>query len=423
MLITLLTSGSRGDVQPYIALGLALKRAGADVRLATFENYGPLVQAHGLDFFPIPGDISRILASADIDHARQADNPLKFLLSFNKLKQPVFDLQQSFHEACLGSDALVYHPGVALGYFAARQMRIPGVLALPFPMTPTRQYPSMILYDTVRLGGGFNRLSHHFVQNTMWMVSSDPVRQFWRKKFGRLPDDFGNPFPKQTLPAYPTIVSCSNHIFPAPSDFSPHIHHTGFWFLDEEADWTPPADLLTFLQNGPAPVYVGFGSLSDASTAAQTTELVVKALQLAGQRGVLATGQNGMIRPARLPEGIFMLESAPHAWLFSRMAAVIHHGGAGTTAAGFRAGVPQVVIPHSNDQFAWGRRVYELGAGAKPIPRRKLTAENLAEGIRGALAQPIKDAAKRLGGKIQAESGAKAAARVVMDCFTALSAL
>ncbi|MEW6285803.1 MAG: glycosyltransferase [Chloroflexota bacterium] len=420
MHITLLTSGSRGDVQPYIALGLALKRAGAGVRLATFENYASFVQAHGLEFFPIPGDISSILASADVDHARKADNPLKFLLSFNKLKQYVFDLQQSFYDACAGSEALVYHPGVALGYFAARHMRIPGILALPFPMTPTRAYPSMIFYDTVRLGGAFNLLSHKLLQNIMWMVSNQPVKQFWKQKFGRLPDDFGNPFPKQTLPAYPTIVSCSNYIFPASSDFPPNVHHTGFWFVDEEAGWTPPADLLAFLQNGPAPVYVGFGSLSDASTT--TTDLIIEALQRSGQRGVIATGVKLAPR-LNLPEGIFILESAPHAWLFPRMAAVVHHGGAGTTAAGFRAGVPQVVIPHSNDQFAWGKRVHELGVGVKPIPRRKLTAENLAEGIRGVLMQPVKDAAKELGRKIQSENGAETAARVVLNCITAQPAL
>ena len=423
MLITLLTSGSRGDVQPYIALGIALKKGGWSVRLATFENYASFVQDHGLDFYPIPGDISKIAASDDTRHARQADNPLKLLLSFNKLKRHVFDLQQAFYEACAGSDALVYHPGVALGYFAARQMGIPGVLALPFPMTPTRAYPSLILYDSVRLGGTFNRLSHNLMQNIMWMASSDPVRQFWKNKFGRLPDDFGNPFPKQTLPSHPTIVSCSNHIFPASADFPPHVHHTGFWFLDEESNWTPPADLLAFLHNGSAPVYVGFGSLSDSASAGQTTDLVVEALHRSGQRGVLATGWNGMANRGDLPGTVFMLESAPHSWLFPRMAAVVHHGGAGTTAAGFRAGVPQVVIPHSNDQPAWARRVHELGVGAKPVPRKKLTADNLAEGIRNALTQPVKDAAKALGAKIQNENGADAAARVIASCLTAPSAL
>ncbi|MFT3894894.1 MAG: glycosyltransferase, partial [Anaerolineales bacterium] len=246
---------------------------------------------------------------------------------------------------------------------------------------------------------------HKLLQQMMWMASSDPVKQFWMKQFGRLPDGFGNPFPKQTLPSYPTIVSCSEHVFPTPNDWSPHIHNTGFWFLDEKADWEPSAELLSFLQSGPAPIYVGFGSLSDSATADQTTDLVIDALKRSGQRGILATGWNGMTKRNDLPETIFMLESAPHSWLFPRMAAVVHHGGAGTTAAGFRAGVPSIIIPHSNDQFAWARRAYELGVGPKPVYRKQLTAQRLAEAIRFALADHVKEAAKELGKKIQNENG------------------
>ena len=119
----------------------------------------------------------------------------------------------------------------------------------------------------------------------------------------------------------------------------------------------------------------------------------------------------------RIPEDIFILESAPHSWLFPRMAAVVHHGGAGTTAAGLRAGVPSVIIPHGNDQFAWGRRVYELGVGSKPIPRKNLTAEKLADAIKFALSKENKDTAKNLGMKIQSETGAESAAKVIADCL------
>ena len=226
MLITILTSGTRGDVQPYIALGLAVKKAGCFVRLATFENYELFVTGFGLDFYPIHGDISLIAASEDSRHAKQADNPLKLLLSFNKLKEHVFDLQKDFYDACAGSDAIIYHPGVALGYYAARQMKVPGILALPFPMTPTKTFPSMIYYDTVRLGGNFNYLSHRILQQIMWMASSDPIKQFWIQKFGRIPDDFGNPFPRQTTRSHPTIISCSNYVFPKPDDWSEHVHNT-----------------------------------------------------------------------------------------------------------------------------------------------------------------------------------------------------
>jgi sterol 3beta-glucosyltransferase len=164
---------------------------------------------------------------------------------------------------------------------------------------------------------------------------------------------------------------------------------------------------------------VGFGSLSDSATAEQTTNLIVDALKRSGQRGILATGWNGMSKRDDLPETIYMLESAPHAWLFPRMAAVVHHGGAGTTAAGFRAGVPGIIIPHSNDQFAWGRRAYELRVGARPIPRKNLTAEKLADAIQYALSENVKAAAQDLGRKIQGENGVESAVKVVLDCLKA----
>lgn len=422
MLITILTSGTRGDVQPYIALGLELKKVGYSVRLATFENYGSFVTGFGLEFYPIKGDISMIAASDDTRHAKEADNPLRLLLSFNKLKAHVFDLQKDFYDACTGSDAIIFHPGVALGYYVAQQMKIPSILALPFPMTPTKAYPSMIFYDMVRLGGSFNYLSHKIFQQIMWMASSDPIKEFWKQKFGAIPKGFGNPFPRQMTRSQPTIVSCSNYVFPKPDDWSEHVYNTGYWFLEEETGWEPSAELLKFLQNGEPPVYVGFGSIGDSATADQTTELVIDALKRSGQRGVLATGWSGMASLENLPENIFVVESVPHSWLFPRMAAVVHHGGAGTTAAGLRAGVPSMIIPHSNDQFAWGRRVYELGVGSKPIPRKNLTAERLADAIRFALSKEVKDAAKELGRKIQSESGAESAARIVMESLTAPSA-
>jgi sterol 3beta-glucosyltransferase len=164
-------------------------------------------------------------------------------------------------------------------------------------------------------------------------------------------------------------------------------------------------------------VYVGFGSIGDSAAAVQTTELVIDALKRSGQRGVLATGWNGMSKMDNIPEEIFILESAPHTWLFPRMAAVVHHGGAGTTAAGLRAGVPSVIIPSGMDQFAWGRRVFELGVGSKPIPRKNLTAEKLSDAIQFVLTKEIKDAAKDLGIKIQSENGAETAAKIIINCI------
>ncbi|NWJ48815.1 MAG: glycosyltransferase family 1 protein [Chloroflexi bacterium] len=416
MLISILTTGTRGDTQPYIALGLALQKAGHQVRVAAFENYESFVKEHGLEFYPIKGDVSKVTTTDSSIAAMKADNPLKVLFSFNKLKALVFDLQKDFFNACVGADAVVYHPGAAIGYFIAQRLKIPAILATPFPMTPTRDYPALIFYNTPRLGKTFNLATHKIFGKIMWFASSSPVKQYWKQEFGHAPENFTSPFDKQNTQSLPTIVSCSNFVFPRPNDWSEHVYNTGYWFLEEEAAWKPSPALLNFLEKGAPPVYVGFGSIGDPALAAQTTALVIKALKLSGQRGILATGWSGLSNLADIPPEIFILESVPHSWLFPRMAAVVHHGGAGTTAAGLWAGVPSVLIPSGNDQFAWGRRVFELGVGAKPIPRKKLTAEKLAEAISFALTKEIKDAAKELGMKIQGENGAEAAAQIISNC-------
>lgn len=416
MLITILAGGTRGDTQPYIALGMELKKSGHNVRIAAFENDEAFVKSFGLEFYKVKGDVSRITSSGNVDDAMKADNPLKFLLSFNKLKSFVFDIQKDFFDACIGSDAIVYHPGAAIGYFIAQHFNISSILATPFPMTPTRDYPALIFYDTVRLGRIFNFITHKIFEKIMWFASSSAVKQFWKKEFGKVPEDFACPYGKQNTRLLPTVISCSNYIFPRPNDWPEYVYNTGNWFLDDEASWRPSSDLLDFIERGTPPVYVGFGSITDPALSVQTTELVIDALKRSGQRGILATGWNGMSKIDNIGEEIFILESAPHSWLFPRMSAVIHHGGAGTTAAGLKAGVPSIIIPYSNDQFAWGRRVFELGVGSKPIRRKKLTAEKLSDAVKFVLAKEIKDAAKNLGIKIQSEKGAEEAAKIIINC-------
>lgn len=416
MLITILTAGTRGDVQPYISVGRELKKAGHAVRVATFKTFEDMVKSSDLELYPIKGDVVAMATGDSMQGSRQADNPLKLILSFNDLKTHVFDLQEDFFNACAGSDAIVYHPGVPLGYFMAQYLKIPSIFATPFPMTPTREYPALMFYNNVRLGGGFNLVTHKIFEQVMWLSSSLAVSQFWKKKFGRAPRDFACPFGKQNSRFSPTIISCSDHVFPRPKDWPEFVHNTGYWFLDEEVDQGQYRDLINFIEAGAPPVYIGFGSIGDSSRAVQTTGLVVEALSRSGQRGILATGWSGMSKIDNTNE-LFLLESVPHSWLFPRMAAVVHHGGAGSTAAGLRAGVPSVIIPHSLDHFAWGRRVYELGVGSKPIPRKSLTAEKLAEAIQVVATKELKEAAKELGKKIQSENGAEKAARIIVDCL------
>ncbi|NPE08463.1 MAG: glycosyltransferase family 1 protein [Asgard group archaeon] len=413
MVITILTGGTRGDTQPYIALGLALKKEGYKIRIATFENYESFVKNYGLDFYPIKGDVKEVATSNIMDSAMQADNPLKFIFSFRKLRSLVFNLQDDFYNACQGSEAIVYHPGVTMGFFAAQQLRIPSILAIPFPMTPTTEFPSIIFYNRPSLGKQYNRLTHELIERTMWFGSKAAVRRFWKKKFGRRPKNFRNPFKKQTTKDFPTIVSCSQHVFPKPKDWSEHVHNTGYWFLDEEKDWKASKELQAFLKAGNPPIYVGFGSVKDAKTAVKTSNIVIDALKRNNMRGILATGWKSMMMDNDNQEDFFILESVPHSWLFPQMAAVVHHGGAGTTGATLRAGIPNIIIPYSNDQFGWGRRIFELGVGPKLIPRKKLTTEKLAKAIKLSQSKEIIDAANQLGIKIDKENGAKKAAKII----------
>lgn len=193
-------------------------------------------------------------------------------------------------------------------------------------------------------------------------------------------------------------------VIPTPADWDANSIATGYWFLEQTDEWTPDPALLRFLAAGPAPVYVGFGSMP-AEDATAKTRVVLEALAEAGLRGVLATGWGGL-SAAEVPDSVFTLDAAPHDWLFTRMAAVVHHGGAGTTGAGLRAGVPTVICPFFGDQPFWGRRVAALGVGPAPIAQKKLTAERLAAALRSATGDPeIRSRAAALSATIRREDG------------------
>ena len=202
----------------------------------------------------------------------------------------------------------------------------------------------------------------------------------------------------------PILHAYSQHVAPAPTDWPEGVTATGYWFLDRVDTWRPPDELQDFLDRGSPPVYIGFGSMAGREPE-RLTRVVIDALQQANVRGIIATGWGGLTADD-LPETMLKIDTAPHDWLFPRMAAVVHHGGAGTTAAGLRAGCPTVVSPFFGDQPFWGRRVYELGVGSQPIPQKKLTAPKLAAAIREVTTNPaIRQNAEVFGEQICSEDG------------------
>jgi sterol 3beta-glucosyltransferase len=414
MRIAVFGLGSRGDVQPYAALGKGLKAAGHTVRLVTNENYKTIAVANGLEFCPVSGNVQDVVESPEMRSLLEKGNFLAINAYTSKLTQRVaIDWAKEGLAACQGMDLLVSGVG---GQNVARalseKLQISLLHAYVFPFTPTNAFPGVLFPESMsKLGGAVNRLSHHLMRQIMWQGFRKADRLAREQVFDLPAAPF---FGSDNLPQfqqYPTLYGFSPSVIPKPSDWH-NTEVTGYWFLDAATDWVPPADLMAFLQAGPPPVYIGFGSMGSRKPE-ETADLVLQAIARTGQRAILLSGWGGLSK-ADLPETVFMVESVPHSWLFSQVAAVVHHGGAGTTAAGLRAGIPSIVIPFFGDQPFWGQRVAKLGVGPEPIPRKQLTVERLAQAIRTAVTDRgmIRRAAD-LGAKIQAEDGIANAVAIV----------
>jgi len=204
----------------------------------------------------------------------------------------------------------------------------------------------------------------------------------------------------------------SPSIVPTPPDWPDNVFVPGYWFLEESEDWSPPKDLVAFLEEKPTPISIGFGSMPEKD-AVRMTHLIVEAVRLSGQRCVLLSGWAGLGQE-QLPDTVYRVESIPHTWLFQRVAAVVHHGGAGTTASGLRAGKPLIITPYTTDQFFWASRISALGVGPRSVPYHSLTADVLAAMIRQVVTdQEMRRKAAAIGQCIQAEEGVGNALEVI----------
>lgn len=413
MKILIMTFGTRGDVQPYVALGLHLKLSGHDVTIATSERFRTFIEDHGLGY----GYVSdRLLALLDTDEGKAlletGGNILQLARGAIKVAREMKPAQVAqlydFRDAALAvqPDLIVYHPKAASAPHTAEELGVPVVLATPLPMyVPTSEMP-FFLMPNWKLGAWYNRLTYAFIRFATKLGLAGTINDFRRKsglqpaKFDLLKTTDGRDIP--------VLHAFSEAVFPRPHDWPEHARITGYWFLDEQADWRPSPELEAFLNDGPPPVYVGFGSMAGRRPE-RLASIVVAALRQTGLRGIIATGWGGLAT-MNLPETILRIDQAPHHWLFPRTAAVVHHGGAGTTAAGLRAGRPTIIVPFFADQPFWGRRVCELGAGPQHIPQKKLSVERLARALVEATQnKDIIATAAEIGRNIRSEDGVETA--------------
>jgi sterol 3beta-glucosyltransferase len=414
MKIAVVASGSRGDVQPYVALGKGLADAGHTVRLLTSDDFESLARGAGLEFISSGTSVEQMLQNPEWRQVTESGNFVKILGKMNaEMKRRAEDFAREMPPALEGADLVIAGmAGMGGAFSIAEKLNIPVTLAYVVPFTPTRAFPAP-LFPRLPLGGITNPLSFQVLRQVFWQ-STRIADVHTRKRLGMRPPSFWGPYGALDRRRVPTLYGYSRHVLPEAGDWGDHIRVTGYWYLDAAPDWTPPAGLTDFLKAGPPPVYIGFGSMVNKDPAA-VAELTLKALALSGQRGVLASGWGGL-SPADLPDNVFMIGSVPHRWLFPQMAAVVHHGGAGTTAAGLGAGIPSIIVPFMADQPYWGRRVQALGVGPAPIPRRRLTAVNLAAAIQQAVSDSgMRGRAAALAERIRTEDGVRRAVAAIQQ--------
>lgn len=419
MKVLILTHGTRGDVQPYAALALALRNAGHHAVLAAPAASASLAEPHALPFAPVHDGPNTLLGDPRIRQAIETNYRglagKKIALEVMRASKPLMARVFADMVAVAGSDVgggadLVVHGPSIPGHRIAEALGVPAVAALLQPVwVPTAAFANPMI--PLPLPRALNRVSYlpfKMMLRSFAAVADkglDLPRRRGRHDFLRRPDGG----------AATVLHGFSRHLLPPGADYPAQVHTTGFWFLPAAPGWSPPQELAAFLAAGPAPVYIGFGSMAGTDPH-RIGRIVTEAIRLTGMRAVLVSGWGGIAvedQPA-LPDEVFVLDQAPHDWLFPRMAAIVHHGGSGTTGAALASGRPQVICPFVADQPFWAARAHAAGVAPAPLPQRHLTAQGLAAAIRRTTTEEVMARrADRLADVVRGEDGTKSAITVL----------
>jgi len=396
------TIGSRGDVQPFIALTQGLERAGHTVTLASHPIMQTLVESFDLTFAPIGPDIDLAQEVAAI--RLRSRKPVVGLVRGMRFG---LDMVERSHAdilaQCRKADLIVVSAQSAAGRNEADLLNLPYLSVTLMPWAIPWDDPERPL---------FKRVAYSAIEGLVSMITTRPLNRI-RKRQG-LPPVGKEGFTSTRL----NLVPVSPAVFAPNPHWEKHHRIVGYWFVEEPSGWDPSADLQAFLEDGEPPLVVSLGAMSLGDVdALESADLFVKAIQQARVRAVVLGWDLGM-KQLTLPSSIYAAGSLPHSWLLPRSTGVVHHGGFGTTSAGLRAGVPALAIPHIADQFYWGQRVHELGVGLPPISRPKLNTARLAAALQELAGNDrLRATADSLGEQIRTENGVDNAVKIIEETF------
>ncbi|KKK14204.1 hypothetical protein P175DRAFT_0490239 [Aspergillus ochraceoroseus IBT 24754] len=412
--ITCLTIGSRGDVQPYIALCKGLLADGHKPKIATHAEFEPWVRKHGIDFAPVGGDPAELMRLC-VENGMFTYSFLKEATS--KFRGWIDDLLSSAWISCQGSDLLIESPSAMAGIHIAEALRIPYFRGFTMPWSRTRAYPHAFAVPEHKMGGAYNYITYVMFDNVFWKAIASQVNRWRMNELGLKATNLDKMQPNKV----PFLYNYSPSVVPPPLDYPDWIRITGYWVLNEGSDWTPPTDLTEFIRrarkDGKKVVYVGFGSIvvSDPSALTRT---VIESVLKADVRCILSKGWSARLGDPTsakvevpLPPEIYQIQAVPHDWLFSQIDAVAHHGGAGTTGASLRAGLPTIIKPFFGDQFFFGTRVEDLGVG---ICMKKLNVSVFSRALWEVThSERMIVRARELGARIRSEDGVATAIQAI----------
>ncbi len=407
MNITILTFGSRGDVQPFLPLSLGLMSRGHNVILAAPARFKSLVEEHGITFFPLSGDpeeLSRRLNDAGYNFFKLAKELMSHAVDIGA------EMMRQTDEACRDADLIIHTFAHAVGaHTLAREKNIPDIHIQTFPMfTPTGDYPNISLPN---LHNRFlNHLTHIASLRITELTSSLGFEQVRRR--ARLPKrKLYSPFKDSPLRLRtPILCAWSPSLIPPSSDWSPRVHVTGYYFFPHDESYNPPNELKAFLEAGKPPVCVSFGSMVHKN-AEKVDKVIRESLKRTNNRGIILSGWGSAKREST--DDVLYLESAPHDWLLPKCKMVVHHGGAGTTSAALCAGIPQIVVPFMADQPFWGSRVHAIGVAPKPIRVNQLSVDKMVRAMAEAESKAILERAQATGQRIRSEEGVTNAVKLI----------
>jgi sterol 3beta-glucosyltransferase len=405
--VVITTAGSRGDVAPYTGLARRLNDAGHTAVVATHEPFRAFVEAHGIEFASLPADPRQLLATERGRRwQRSTSGPVGAVRMVQLMRPYAREMADRAVAATEGADVILCSSLTSPNYHVGQARGIPTMGVYLQPMDPTGEFSSLLTGGRRRYGAWGNRASATLAGAMLGLPFMGEVNRV-REQLGLRPTAYRALRRELAERRWPILHGWSRHVLPRPADWRPGLDVVGYWWPDPDRSWSPPPELVEFLESSDPPVLIGFGSMAAGTgDAERLADIAVEAIRKVGVRAILQAGWSGLTATG---DDVLAVGEVPHDWLLPRTAAVVHHAGAGTTGAAARAGVPAVPVPVLADQPFWADRIRRLGVASEPIPFRRLTADRLAFALRQVISVPSYRArAEALAGRLADEDGAGA---------------